>query len=263
LSNTTWHADPVLAPLLAAARADPEVEGVLLGGSRGAGVHDHESDYDLAIVLTDAAFERRRVRGDLLHIRQHPIDPRLDVTYTHLQALESIIRRASWELPGYATAQILYDKTGRLAEIVQAMITMPAERAHADVLAWFDAYLNAFYRSLKAWRRGNVLGAQLQAAESAMHVVRVLFALEQRWPPYHDRLLRQLDTLATQGWPAGYLAEALLRLVQTGDPTLQQALELRVETLLRDRGFTLDLWDGEIDRVKAWHFQSANANDVT
>jgi hypothetical protein len=75
------------------------------------------------------------------------------------------------------------------------------------------------YRSLKAWRRSNELGARLQAAESAMHLVRCLFALEQRWTPYHDRLDGQLDTLGVaQNWPPGYLKDALLRLVSTGAP---------------------------------------------
>ena len=100
---------------------------------------------------------------------------------------------------------------------------------------------NAFYRSLKAWRRGNELGGRLQAAESVMHLVRVLFALERRRTPYYDRLVWQLDRLDTQGWPAGYLRDTLLQLVQTGDPRLQQKLELQVETLLRARGFEVNL----------------------
>jgi hypothetical protein len=122
------------------------------------------------------------------------------------------------------------------------------------VLAWFDAYLNAFYRSLKAWRRGNELGARLQAAESAMHVVRVLFALERCWPPYHDRLATQLERLSSQGWEPGYLEATLLQLVRTGDPNLQQELEGRVEALVRGRGYDVDLWDGEIERVRSWGF---------
>jgi hypothetical protein len=149
---------------------------------------------------------------------------------------------------------VLYDKTGHVTEVVRAMGTISEERAHTDVLNWFDAYINAFYRSLKAWRRGNELGGQLQAAESVMHLVRVLFALERRRPPYHDRLVWQLDTLDIQGWPPGYLRHVLLQLVQTGDPRLQQELELHVETLLRARGFEVNLWEGEIDRVKAFRF---------
>lgn len=255
MDRSPWLDDPILAPLLAAIRADPDAEGLLLSGSRGAGVHDHESDYDLQWVLADSAFDQRQERGEPLHIRHHPIDSRLDVSYTCLRELRVIAARASWELPAYTTAVVLYDHQGHLTSLLHDMIIVPADRANTDVLGWFDAYLNAFYRSLKAWRRGNVLGAHLQASESVMHLVRVLFALERRWPPYHDRLLTQIATLDAQDWPPGYLATTLLQIVQTGSPTLQQELEERVEALVRARGFTVDLWDGEIERVKAWQFR--------
>jgi Domain of unknown function (DUF4037) len=257
LSDNRWDDDPILQPLIAAARADPDIEGLILGGSRGAGVDDAESDYDLEWVLADQAYDRRVERGESTHIRGTLEQPLLDVSYTCLCKLEKIAAQMSWELPAYATARVLYDKTGQVAQAVQAMATMPEERARADVLGWFDAYLNAFYRSLKAWRRGNQLGGQLQAAESAMHVVRVLFALDRRWAPYHDRLVGQLDTLAGQGWPPGYLHDALIQLVQMGDPRLQQELEARVEALLRARGFEPDMWDGEIERVKVFRFDKS------
>jgi hypothetical protein len=254
MSQNEPQDDPALAPLLALVRADPSSEGLLLSGSRGAGMQDEASDYDLVWVLTDAAFDERQRRGEPLHLHAHPLDPRLDVSWTCLRELTALAARGGWELPAYATAVTLYDRQGKLALVLRDLVTMPEERARADVLAWFDAYLNAFYRSLKAWRRGNELGARLQAAESAMHLVRVLFALERRWPPYHDRLVVQLPLLDGQGWPPGYLAAALLRLVETGAPTLQQELERQVEALLYARGFAPDLWGDEIAQLKAWQF---------
>jgi len=254
VTQIDWATDPVIQPLIALARTNPDIEGLILSGSRGAGVHDAESDYDLEWVLTDQAYADRLAHGDSLRVPKDPNQPWLDIGYTCCRVLEQIAADASWPLSGYTTAQVLCDKTGRVGEVVRAMGTMSEEQAHADVLGWFDAYINAFYRSLKAWRRGNELGGRLQAAESAMHLVRVLFALERRRTPYHDRLVWQLDRLDTQGWPAGYLRNTLLQLVQTGDPRLQQELELQVETLLRVRGFEVNLWDGEIERVKGFHF---------
>jgi hypothetical protein len=90
-----------------------------------------------------------------------------------------------------------------------------------------------------------------------MHLVRCLFALEGRWTPYHDRLVVQLDTLnAAQGWPPGFLRDALLRLVSTGNPAFQQELAARIITLLRARGHgkVVDGWHGEIERVLAFRF---------
>ena len=152
MSSTAWANDAIIQPLIAAAAADPDVEGLLLGGSRGAGMADHESDYDLEWVLTDAAYDQRVARGEQLHVSQDPAAPLLDISYTCF------------------------------------------------------------------------------------------------------RTLAQIDTLADQGWPPGYLHTTLLRLVQTGDPALQQDLELKVEALLRARGYEFSLWEGEIDRVKAFVF---------
>jgi len=45
---------------------------------------------------------------------------------------------------------VLLDKTGDITRAIQAISTMPAEKAQADVAGWFDAYANAFFRSVKA-----------------------------------------------------------------------------------------------------------------
>jgi len=47
MSQSEPQNDPALAPLLALVRADPSSEGLLLSGSRGAGMQDAASDYDL------------------------------------------------------------------------------------------------------------------------------------------------------------------------------------------------------------------------
>jgi hypothetical protein len=256
VTQTVWANDPVVQPLIAMARTNSEIEGLILSGSRGAGVHDAESDYDLEWVLADEAYDQLAARGDEMRVPEDPDQPWLDIGYTCCQKLAEVAAAADWRLAGYTTAQVLYDKTGQVTQVLRAMGTMSDEQAHAAVLSWFDAYINAFYRSVKAWRRGNELGGRLQAAASVMYLVHVLFALERRWAPYHDRLVWQLDTLeSSQGWQPGALRHTLLQLLQTGDPRLEQELELKIEALLRARGFEVNLWGGEIDRVKAFHFE--------
>lgn len=112
-------------------------------------------------------------------------------------------------------------------------------------------YLNGLYRSLKAWRRGNKLGARLEAAQTADYLVTTLFALEHRWRPYSSRLIFHLDKLSGQGWQSGELQASLLDLISTGEPGRQQALARRVTALLRERGFghVYDAWEGQIDQA--------------
>jgi len=121
LTNNRWANDPILKPLIAAVTADPEVEGMILSGSRGAGVDDAESDYDLEWVLTAAAYDRRAAHDEDMHPSQDPDQPQLDISYSCLRTLAQIAAEASWPLPGYTTARILYDKTGAVTIALMKM----------------------------------------------------------------------------------------------------------------------------------------------
>jgi hypothetical protein len=257
MNETSMTEDRVLQRLIGDAAADPSTVGLILSGSRGAGCAGQESDYDIEWVLTDAVYAERQERGEPLSLSKTRLDGQpADLSYTCPRELERIAANPGWWTPGYATARVLLDKTGEITPALERIAAMPEEKAKADAGGFFDAYLNAFYRSLKAWRRGDDLGGRLQAAESAMHLVRTLFPLARRWPPYHDRLAPQLELLEGQGWPPGYLHEALLSLVTTGDPKLQQDLEARVEALMREHGYggVVEVWGGEIERVRAFRF---------
>jgi hypothetical protein len=259
MTQTSWSEDPVLRPLIEAAAADPETIGLILYGSRGAGYGGPESDYDVAWVLTDVAHEGRKARGETtLSAEKFGIQGvKVDLWYDYPTELARQAANPSWGTYDYSCASVLMDKTGEVKVALDAFARVPEEKAKAELPLVFDGYLNAFFRSMKAWRRGNELGGRLHAAVAANQLVQMLYMLERRWGPYLDRLDHaQLGTLAFQGWPPGYLYDTLLALIRTGDPTLQQELEVRVEALMRERGYghVLDSWEGEIERVKAFRF---------
>ena len=212
---------------------DPASVGLILHGSRAAGTDREGSDFDLMRVVTDeaypscAALREKRTGADGLAA---------DIFYSSPERLSDLAERPDWRVGMLVTGRVLVDR-GPLAALVETTLSRAGEHAHAQLDEHYDAYLNCLVRSLKAWRRGDELGGRMQASESALHLVRTLFALEHRWHPYHDQLagpLRELE--ATQGWSEGELAELLLRLVRDADPTFQQELELRVEALLESRG---------------------------
>jgi hypothetical protein len=252
----------VIEALVARARADPDTLGLLLSGSRGAGVAWAGSDYDLEWVLTDAAFDRRTAGGQptaLYH--KGPDQPSgealLDLSYTCPRELSRKVAGRDWVALGLATARVLLDKTGgdldRLLRDAAAAGVLPGDRARAAANRSLGAYLNRFFRSLKCWHRGDELGARLHAAESVMHLLAVLFALEGRVAPFYDRVAFEGAALAGQGWAPGEPLGAVLAILRTGDPGRQLALEARVEALLRARGVTeeLDSWAEVLPRTKA------------
>ena len=80
---------------------------------------------------------------------------------------------------------MLVDKLdGEIGEIVDSKRTLPEDAAPAIAAAALDAYVNSTYRSLKAHRLGQVIGAHLDAAEAASHMLDALFALRGRVRPW-------------------------------------------------------------------------------
>jgi hypothetical protein len=228
---------------------DPESIGLILHGSRAAGVHGPDSDYDLVRVVTDEAYAARRERDALREKR--PGTPMADVVYSSPEQLRRQAEAMDGYTPMFVTAQVVADRDGEVATLLDAIVAGAGARARADLEELYDGYLNTFVRSIKAWRRGDELGGRMQAAHSCLCLVRLLFAAEGRLAPYHDQLRTPLLELErAQGWEEGYLAGALIRVLATGDPSFQQELERRVEALFDSRGIA-HLWGPEDDLLPA------------
>jgi len=250
------EADPVIHMLIAEATADADVIGLVLMGSRSVGVISPESDYDVYFVVTDEAMACYDRQGR--PSRGRTVDPPIDTTDLFTVAIGMLRREsvAAWTLPTWADARILYDRDGATTRAVETLRHMPEDEASVQVAEWYDTYLNALFRSLKSWRRGNSLGGRLEAVESIDALLRTLYALERRWRPYSSRLSAHLQELAGQGWDADELRSLLLSLAATADPGLQQQVARRVVALLRDRGFdhVVREWHGQIEQALAWTF---------
>jgi predicted nucleotidyltransferase len=214
-----------LAGLVEDAAGDPNVVGVLLKGSRAMGSADGESDWDVVVVLRSGA-------------ATHTKTGRLDVLRTTLERLRSA---PSFELPAVAHARVLLDKTGEVGAVVEA-----TSRIGRDELAeLYDSYLNDFYRSIKAWRRGHELAARIKSARSLWWLGEFLLGLEGRRAPYPSAWTGQL----------GELEPLLLEVARRGDARSQQQLQARVESVASAHGFR-DVYDGwtggEIERAMAY-----------
>lgn len=241
--------DP-LDDYLAELRSDDATLGLLLHGSRAAGLERPGSDFDLIRIVTDEAYELRKEAGTLLEKIELPGPVKADVLYQSVGRLAWHAENLGWATATYTEARVLVDKSDVTARVLEIVARANAAAA-ANVPEEYDGYLNSWVRSLKAWRRGDELGGRLHAAASAFPLVRALFGLEGRWPPYHDRLEPRLSEIeAAQGWEPGSLRAALLELLDTGAPAAQQQLEARVEELLRTRGFEHE-WGDDLEPLKA------------
>ena len=262
-TRTRDREDPVLAELVAEVRDDPETLGLLLHGSRALETHRDDSDYDLIRIVTEEAYLARRARDALLEKINREGRPKLDVLYQTPSRIEPYVKDPGWYTASYLSARIVFDRTGEIAALIGRLSAEAGRIARERTPAAYDGYLNSFVRSIKAARRGDELGRRLHAAESARELVRLLFGLQSIWPPYHDDLAAHLPQIeAAQGWPPGFLADALLYLTRDGDPAFQQRLEMRVERLM-DANHIAHEWGDDLEPLKALRFDARRLRATT
>ena len=258
-TNYDINTDDVIQALIAEAKADPDVIGLVLIGSRAIGAVTPESDYDAIFVVTDEALARYE-QTQTIPARGATITPLINTKdiWNESPSNLQVEKVESWFLPTYAETRMLYDPTGETARLIDALRQMPTDQAQAAVTNWYGTYLNGMFRSLKSWRWGNELGGRMEAAQTADYLLNALFALERQWRPYSSRLIFHLDKLEPQGWQSGELRTILLDLISAGDPNRQQILGRRVTALLRERGFGYmeDEWNGRIEQALSWVFPS-------
>ena len=236
--------DPVLEHVRRTATDDPATLGVLLIGSRSTGAARPDSDYDVVWILTDDELASRAER--------HVKSGRLDIAFTSPARLAEHARDPGWFTAALLGARVVVDKTGDVSRAVSAIRAAAEARARGRVAEDYDAYLNSFVRSLKAWRRGDELGGRLHASESMTALVRTLCGVLGRWPPYHDDLGRVVVEL--ERYLTLVFADELRRVVASGDPSSQQRLEAGVEAFMSSRGFPHQ-WADELEPLKTWRFE--------
>jgi len=217
----------VLDTLLAKARQDENVIGVVVHGSRGRGSHVHDgSAWDVIVVVRE-----RTGRYDS------------EERGTELEAFEvtSLANVPRWMLPAFTWTTPVLDKTGAVAaELAELTRADPATAAEP-----LDDYVNSYYRSAKNARVGLGLAAFLDAQESIPHYLDFVFTVHGRMRPYNKWLEWELSE---HPLPVDVDLARLERIGRTGDLDDQRALFRETETLARrlGHGATIDDWEPDV-----------------
>jgi hypothetical protein len=217
----------VLDELLAQARADENVLGVVVHGSRGRGVHVHEgSDWDVIVVVREPGgrYDSTERGGEL-----------------EASEVTSLTALPNWMLPAVTWTTPALDKTGEVAAQL-AKITNVDPATAAEPL---DGYINSYYRSAKNARAGLELAALLDAQESIPHYLDFVFAAHGRVRPYNKWLEWELGE-----HPLSIDVDLarLKRIARTGDLDDQRSLFRDAEALARSHGHvaTIDGWEPDV-----------------
>jgi hypothetical protein len=232
--------------LLQRARADANVLGVVLSGSRGRGTALPESDWDCYVIV---AQDDPDFAADLAPDGHHA---GLDATVLTLAAFERYAApgtRNAWEAYAFAHAAIEHDRLGgRITELAAAKEFLPVEVADRLARVSLDRYLNAAVRSAKCRRDGQRDAAILDAAQSIAPALEAIFAFEERVPPYNRYLEHEVETHPLRiDLPTAAPLPRLAAAAAKGHADASASLFAFMERTARDQGFgdVIDAWDRE------------------
>ena len=219
--------EPELVALSKQAQGDPDAVALVLFGSAASGSAHDESDLDVFYVRRAEPLPPRERRG------------RLEIVPTTVELLRTA---PDWLKPALAYGQIIWDETGELESVLGAARTI----SHDETAELYDGYLNDFYRSVKAWRRGDELAGRIECGRSLRFLGELVFALDGVRAPYPKEWQGKL----------GELEPLILEVARTGAPQLQQELCARVREQAAQHGYShvYDAWMGDIDHVLEFVF---------
>ena len=236
-------------------KANPEVLGVVMVGSKSRGNGDALSDDDLEVILTDEAHARLHPTACSVIMAEGEGPGRKLVYDAYMTSISDLEGKASsprdldhWPYEGDV---LLFDRDGRVGRAVKAAGTMAAEFRAARLRHGFvDVYLAAA-RAEKCLKRGFDAAAPLIVARGAKALSRLIFALEGRWVPLDHWLEPELARLDDREGAVSFLLDALRtsrpeplreamarlaeRLEQEGLPPRSEFTAFFLETIHQDR----------------------------
>lgn len=217
---------------------DPNAVGLILAGTRGAGVFVYErSDYDAYVILHALEPGWQTEHGSLVEVWAMTLDAFRQ--HGHHGSPEA------WNRPTFLFVHVELDKLGgeisRIVERKQRLTT--AERALIAPAA-LDDYMNALYRALKNAEAGRDLEARLDALESLSPALTTAFALQGRVRPFNKYLRHELARAPL----SMDLLPTVDSIAREARPDDQRALFRAIEQEARAVGFgsVVDGWEPDV-----------------
>lgn len=226
-----------LREMLEVNQSQKNLIAILLLGSVSFQVQDERSDVDLTVIYDE---ERPTIIA--------PNAPwKWDIAYMSKEEFLNL-DEADWRLNAFLSAKVLIDNTDWVENHIKKVITIPNSNIKNRTAGSLDGYLNGFYRSMKAARRNNHLGALLEASTSIKYLIATLYNLNGLISPYEDRVLATIDRLSNLPIDKDQLCKHFEQILQTADPVSQSNLFRILEKYFRvlEFGNVYDAWGNDL-----------------
>ena len=216
--------------LLATAKADSGVIGVILGGGRGKGIATEHSNYDVVVVVADEILEGARIKYKDL------VDEHFDLS---VMSEQELMLHGVWGSDtmhlryGYAHLTAVIDPTHRIQRWLSEQETIPAPALDNAIKESLDGYLNYTHRSLKNLRDLRGPAAHLAASDAVPLLITFLFAAEGRVRPYNEYIEWELakHPLANLKLKPEEFSQKITAILASGDEKTQKEMLAIVRTI--------------------------------
>jgi predicted nucleotidyltransferase len=175
---------------------DPEVAGLLLGGSIAHGFCTADSDVDVMIVVSDSdhAERLRSVRTGFFSRELCTYEAGyVDGKYISASLLRDVAARGSEPARfAFQHARVIFSRDGELPALVEAAARYPVA-GKAERIRRFQAQVEAWrWYSLEALKKQNLPLLRLAIAKLTLFAGRIVLAHNELLYPYHKWFLRVL-----------------------------------------------------------------------
>jgi len=232
--------------ILKEAQESSEVVALILLGSRGKGFENEYSDYDMMMITPNEYV-------DIIKKYEGKKIENVDLT---IKSLSDFRNFADWETPeswdryNYAHVKILVDKTNNeLMKIINEKGYIPDDKKSKFIDWWIDGYVNGVYRSVKCIRNKNLFGAHLEAVNSMLDLLTLVFGINGRHRPFLGYVEKELKMYPLENlpWSTEEFVEKIKFVLETADLKTQQDLLLGIEKMSREigHGRMFDGWEGK------------------
>jgi hypothetical protein len=240
------------AAFLNSANEDANIIGVFLGGSPGNGFETPDSDFDVYVIVHDAA---------PCQLPRH--DPPFEWLVMTLEAFRNHAAwnsDSAWNRPTFSHVNALIDKTGEVQALLEAKSNIPSSERHRFLEEALDSYINSLYRSLKCHRRTETLGALLEANASLPFALDVIFGLEGRVRPFLSYLRLEFERYPLKNSSSEAILEIVHRIASQGDlhaqATLLECIEAHTQPEFQ---FVFDGWNEAYPWMKSYLLEFRNS----
>lgn len=233
--------------ILKEAQENEDVVGFILVGSRGKGFENEHSDYDAVMIIKDEAANTIHEKYEKMTLDNVDLSVRSFSDFKTFAGWES---PESWDRYNYAHVKILVDRTdGELEKLVKEKGQIPPDKLNKFIDWWIDGYVNGVYRSVKCIRNNNMFGAHLEAVNSMLDLLTLVFAMNGRHRPFLGYVQKELEKYPLENlpWSPKEFVEKIKHILETADLKTQQDLLSGIEKMSREMGHgkMFDGWEGK------------------